>query len=293
MSHLFYGVAYYDEYMPEDRLAKDIALMRETGINVVRIAESTWSTLEPEEGQYNFYHIDRVLEAMHEAGIAVIVGTPTYAVPAWLAAKHPDILVTTVAGQQKYGPRQIMDIVNPTFRRYAEKIIRTLMAHVQHHPAIIGWQLDNETKHYDNIGRYMQEGFVRSLQEKYPDLRQLNHDFGLDYWSNRIDRWQDFPPVENTINASLACAFSRYQRQQVTEYLAWQAAIVREYASRTSSSPTTSISNGAVTLTACSRGSTICGGAGAGYRRRRYLSPESGTPDRTGNRLWRRHHPLA
>lgn len=81
MSHLFYGVAYYDEYMPEDWLAKDIALMRETGINVVRIAESTWSTLEPEEGQYNFYHIDRVLEAMHEAGIAVIVGTPTYAVP--------------------------------------------------------------------------------------------------------------------------------------------------------------------------------------------------------------------
>ena len=191
MSDLFYGVAYYDEYMPEDRLAKDIALMRETGINVVRIAESTWSTLEPQEGEYNFYHIDRVLEAMHEAGIAVIVGTPTYAVPAWLAAKHPDILVTTVAGQQKYGPRQIMDIVNPTFRRYAEKIIRTLMAHVQHHPAIIGWQLDNETKHYDNIGRYMQEGFVRSLQEKYPDLRQLNHDFGLDYWSNRIDRWQE------------------------------------------------------------------------------------------------------
>lgn len=230
MSDLYYGVAYYDEYMPEDRLEKDIALMLETGINVVRIAESTWSTLEPQEGEYNFYHIDRVLNAMHAAGIAVIIGTPTYAVPAWLAAKHPDILVTTVAGQQKYGPRQIMDIVNPTFRRYAEKIIRTLMNHVQHHPAIIGWQLDNETKHYDNIGRYMQEGFVRSLQEQYPDIAQLNKDFGLDYWSNRIDNWQDFPPVENTINASLACAFSRYQRQQVTEYLAWQAEIVREYA---------------------------------------------------------------
>ena len=230
MSDLYYGAAYYDEYMPEERLAKDIALMRETGINVVRIAESTWSTLEPQEGEYNFYHIDRVLDAMHDAGIAVIIGTPTYAVPSWLAAKHPDILVTTVNGQQKYGPRQIMDIVNPTFRRYAEKIIRTLMAHVQHHPAIIGWQLDNETKHYDNVGHYMQAGFVRSLREKYTSLDQLNHDFGLDYWSNRIDSWHDFPSVENTINASLACAFSRYQRQQVTEYLAWQAEIVREYA---------------------------------------------------------------
>ncbi|HIE9359016.1 TPA: beta-galactosidase [Klebsiella quasipneumoniae subsp. similipneumoniae] len=230
MSDLYYGVAYYDEYMPEDRLAEDIALMRETGINVVRIAESTWSTLEPQEGEYNFYHIDRVLNAMHEAGIAVIIGTPTYAVPAWLTARHPDILVTTINGQQKYGPRQIMDIVNPTFRRYAEKIIRTLMAHVQHHPAIIGWQLDNETKHYNNVGRYMQKGFVRSLREKYASLDQLNHDFGLDYWSNRIDSWDDFPSVENTINASLACAFSRYQRQQVTDYLAWQAKIVREYA---------------------------------------------------------------
>lgn len=65
MSDLYYGVAYYDEYMPEDRLAEDIALMRETGINVVRIAESTWSTLEPQKGEYNFYHIDRVLNAMH------------------------------------------------------------------------------------------------------------------------------------------------------------------------------------------------------------------------------------
>lgn len=84
MSHLFYGVAYYDEYMPEDRLAKDIALMRETGINVVRIAESTWSTLEPEEGQYNFYHIDRVLEAMHEAALRSSWGRPpTRSRPGW------------------------------------------------------------------------------------------------------------------------------------------------------------------------------------------------------------------
>lgn len=269
MSHLFYGVAYYDEYMPEDRLAKDVALMRETGINVVRIAESTWSTLEPEEGQYNFYHIDRVLEAMHEAGIAVIVGTPTYAVPAWLAAKHPDILVTTVAGQQKYGPRQIMDIVNPTFRRYAEKIIRTLMAHVQHHPAIIGWQLDNETKHYDNIGRYMQEGFVRSLQEKYPDLRQLNRDFGLDYWSNRIDRWQDFPPVETPSTPASPAPSPAISVSRSPSIWPGRRPSFGNTPSRTSSSPTTSISNGAVTLTACSRGSTIL------RRRRRWISPAS------------------
>ncbi len=101
MSGLYYGVAYYDEYMPEERLAKDIEMMLETGINVVRIAESTWSTLEPEEGVYHFHHIDRVLDAMYNAGIAVIIGTPTYAIPAWLAKKHPELDIFGAVVQEK------------------------------------------------------------------------------------------------------------------------------------------------------------------------------------------------
>ena len=229
MSQLYYGVAYYDEYMPEERLEKDIAMMLDAGINVVRIAESTWSTLEPQEGEYNFWHIDRVMDAMHQAGIHVIIGTPTYAIPAWLAQKHPEVMVTTAAGQQKYGRRQIMDIVSPVFLRYAENIIRVLLDHVQHHPAIIGYQLDNETKHYDNVGPEMRQQFILSLQQRYPDIRQMNADFGLDYWSNRIDNWQDFPPPESTINASLGSAFAAFQRQKVTDYLAWQSRIVAEY----------------------------------------------------------------
>ncbi|WP_369789733.1 beta-galactosidase [Rouxiella sp. WC2420] len=229
MSKIYYGVAYYDEYMPEDRLAADISMMKEAGINIVRIAESTWSTLEPQEGEYCFYHIDRVLNAMHEAGIAVIIGTPTYAIPSWLARKHPEVMVTTLKGQEKYGRRQIMDIVSPVFLRYAENIIRVLLKHVHSHPAIVGYQLDNETKHYDNVGPVMQQKFIANLRQRYPDLNQLNKDFGLDYWSNRIDNWEDFPPVESTINASLGCAFSAFQRKTVTEYLAWQSQIVREY----------------------------------------------------------------
>ena len=119
MAGLYYGVAYYDEYIREERLEKDIEMMVAAGINVVRIAESTWSTLEPEENTFNFYHIDRVLDAMHLAGISVIIGTPTYAIPGWLARKHPDALVTTPGGHEKYGRRQIMDIVNPHFLQHA------------------------------------------------------------------------------------------------------------------------------------------------------------------------------
>ena len=81
MDQLLYGAAYYDEYMPYERLAEDVAMMKKAGINVVRIAESTWSTCEPQEGVFDFSHVERVMDAMEEAGIYVIIGTPTYAVP--------------------------------------------------------------------------------------------------------------------------------------------------------------------------------------------------------------------
>ena len=226
---LLYGVAYYDEYMPYHRLQTDVKMMKAAGINVVRIAESTWSTEEPQEGVYDFSHIDSVLNAMGKAGIHVILGTPTYAVPTWLVKKYPDILATTPRGQNQYGARQNMDITNVHFRAYAENIIRKIMEHVKDSPAIIGYQVDNETKAYGTSGPNVQLLFQQYMKDKFKSLDTINKAFGLDYWSNRINNWDDFPSVNGTINASLSSEFAKFQRKLVTDYLAWQAAIVREY----------------------------------------------------------------
>ncbi|WP_447341123.1 beta-galactosidase, partial [Mycobacterium tuberculosis] len=88
-------VAYYDEYTPVDRVEEDARMMKAAGISVVRIAESTWGTLEPKEGVFDFSHIDRTLAAMNRQGIKVIIGTPTYAVPTWLVREHPNVLAIT------------------------------------------------------------------------------------------------------------------------------------------------------------------------------------------------------
>ncbi|MEH7494470.1 beta-galactosidase [Neobacillus niacini] len=231
MKQLLYGVAYYDEYMPYDRLETDIQMMKDAGINVVRIAESTWSTHEPQNGVFDFSSVDRVLEAMHKAGMKVIVGTPTYAIPTWMVKEHPDVLAITPRGAGKYGARQIMDITNPTYLFYAERIIRKLIDRVKDHPAVIGYQTDNETKHYDTSGPNVQLLFVKYMKEKFKTLDAVNKNFGLDYWSNRINSWEDFPSVVGTINGSLGSEFARFQRQLVTDFLAWQVAIVNEYKS--------------------------------------------------------------
>ncbi len=228
---LIFGCAYYDEYMPYERVDKDMSMMKSAGITTIRIAESTWSTLEPQPGVFDFSHVDRVLEAAGRFGIQVIVGTPTYAVPSWLVAMHPDVLADTPKGRNRYGARQIMDIVNPSYRYYGERVIRKLISHVADNPQVIGYQVDNETKYYDCVSPDMQRLFVKDLRRRFDDdLDRLNAAFGLDYWSNRIDSWEDFPDLTGTINASLGSAFDRFRRSQVSRYLAWQAAIVREYA---------------------------------------------------------------
>ncbi len=231
MNEILFGAAYYDEYMPYERLAEDVRMMKKAGINTVRIAESTWSTCEPQEGVFDFTHVERVLDAMEEAGIHVIVGTPTYAVPTWMVKSHPDVLVETKKGRAIYGARQIMDITHPVYLFYAERVIRRLMECTAHRKCVIGFQIDNETKHYGTAGKNVQERFVKYLREKFGnDLDAMNAAFGLDYWSNRINAWEDFPDVRGTINGSLGAEFEKFQRRLVEGFLGWQASLVREYA---------------------------------------------------------------
>ena len=230
MKKLLYGAAYYDEYMPYDRLQQDVAMMKKAGINTVRIAESTWSTCEPQEGVFDFSHVERVIDAMEEAGINVIIGTPTYAIPTWMVKSHPDVMAETVKGRGIYGARQIMDITHPVYRFYAERVIRKLMECTAHRNCVIGFQVDNETKYYGTAGKNVQEKFVKYLRRKFNnDLDVMNHEFGLDYWSNRINAWEDFPDVRGTINGSLGAEFEKFQRTLVDEFLSWQADIVNEY----------------------------------------------------------------
>lgn len=230
MKELLYGAAYYDEYMPYDRLDKDVEMMKKAGINTVRIAESTWSTCEPQPGEFDFSHVERVMDAMEEAGINVIIGTPTYAVPTWMVKAHPDVLAETVKGRGIYGARQIMDITHPVYLFYAERVIRELMKCTAHRKCVIGFQLDNETKYYGTAGKNVQEQFVKYIREKFhDDLDAMNYEFGLDYWSNRINAWEDFPDVRGTINGSLGAEFEKFQRTLVDKFLGWQADIVNEY----------------------------------------------------------------
>lgn len=227
---ILFGTAYYPEYMPYDRIEEDLRMMKDAGMNTIRIAESTWSTLEPADGVFDFGYTDRTLLAAAACGLQVIVGTPTYAIPAWMVKKAPGVMAERKSGRAAYGHRQLMDITSPEFLFYAERVIRRLVEHTAGHPSVIGFQIDNETKHYDGYSDTVQKGFVDYLKKEYETVEKFNRCFYLAYWSNSIASWEDFPDMRGCIHGGLAGAYDRYRRNLVTEYLNWQAGIVREYA---------------------------------------------------------------
>lgn len=226
VEHLLFGAAYYAEYLPYERVEQDMEMMERAGMNVIRIAESTWSTWEPKEGEFDFSKLKQMIEAAAKHHLNVIVGTPTYAIPTWLVKKDATMLAVTKNGQELYGHRQNMDITNPTYLKYAKRMIEKLLDFVVPYPNVIGFQLDNETKHYGTAGERVQKMFVESLKKQFPDIDEFNREFGLDYWSNRINRWEDFPDVRGTINQSLWTEFEKFRRSLVTNFFQWQADIV-------------------------------------------------------------------
>lgn len=227
---ILYGAAYYHEYEPYERLDQDIELMKSAGLNVVRMGESTWSLWEPEDGQFQYAWMDRVVAAMGEAGIKVILGTPTYSIPAWLYQEHPEILVRPLGGAKVfYGMRQNMDIENPTFRFYAQRLIEHLVAHYRNNPDVIGWQIDNETASYGASNHDVFAGFLNHLKEKFVTPENLNKAWFLNYWGQDVNSWEDMPTRDAAQSTSYKLEWTRWQQMRVTNYLAWQAALVRQY----------------------------------------------------------------
>ncbi len=206
MDTILYGVAYYPEYMPSDRLDKDVELMQKAGITVVRVGESTWSTWEPRDGEFQFAWMQRVLDRLHQAGIKAILGTPTYSIPTWLYKEHPEILVTHNGTAPPLGD-----------------------SHFKDHPAVIGYQVDNETAPTGIPTHYTNAAFLERLKQKYKTPETINKIWGLVYWGQLVDKWDDLPPRDGILNPGYKLEWENFQHDIVTEYLAWQARIVNEY----------------------------------------------------------------
>jgi beta-galactosidase len=229
MDRIRFGAAYYAEYQRHPDIEADFELMAKAGFSVIRVGESVWSTWEPDDGRFELDWLEPVLDAADRQDIGVILGTPTYAVPMWLTRRYPEIAAETAAGNRVgWGARQEVNFTHAAYRFHAERVIRQVVGRYREHPAIVGYQVDNEPGLRLLYNADVFEMFVDRLRRQYRNVGRLNEEWGLAYWSHRLSRWSDLWRPEGNFQPQYDLAWRRFQAGLVTEFIGWQADIVRE-----------------------------------------------------------------
>nr|WP_255570222.1 beta-galactosidase [Cohnella sp. CFH 77786] len=231
------GVCYYPEHWDENLWEDDFRRMRELGFSIIRVAEFGWAIMEPEEGVFRFDLFDRALDSAHRHGLKVILGTPTATPPAWLTHRYPEVLNASMDGTPyRHGQRRHYNYNSPVYRQLCARITRRMAEHYKDHPAVVGWQIDNELNCEINVfySEADHAAFRVWLQRKYGSLDALNRAWGTVFWSQTYTAWEQVflprPTPSDSPNPHQALDEKRFISDSAIEFARIQADILREVA---------------------------------------------------------------
>lgn len=231
------GVCYYPEHWPQERWAQDARMMREAGLEIVRIAEFAWSQMEPENGRFSWHWLDEAIETLAGAGLQIVLGTPTATPPAWLTQTYPEILRVDANGRSRnHGTRRHYCPNSPTYREFTIRIVDEMVKRYGSHPALIGWQIDNEFGGGKTSRCYCKQcetAFQKWLQRKYVTIEALNEAWGAIFWSQTYSEWRQIPLPDGRIDKaspSHELDYFRFSSDSIVAYQQVQIERIRQYA---------------------------------------------------------------
>lgn len=228
------------DYSPEqwqdypEILEKDITLMKQSGCNFMTLGMFSWSVLEKEEGIYNFSFLDEAIERLYKNGIKVVLGTPSAAMPYWLAQKYPEATrVDENFMQEQCVPRALFCPSSPIYREKVRSINEQLAQRYGNHPAVILWHISNE---YQGIGCYCencQNRFREWLKKKYDnDLDLLNKTLWNTFWSGNFSKWDEVTiptPRSRTYKTGLYLEWKRFITDIYIDFMHEEMRPIKQY----------------------------------------------------------------
>jgi beta-galactosidase len=228
------GVCWYPEHWPESRWADDVRLMADTGLSLVRVGEFAWSAYEPARDRFDWGWLDRAIGVLADAGLGVVLGTPTATPPVWLTAERPEVLSVGPDGARRAtGSRRHTCPTSPAYREEAARIVGHLVDRYGGHDAVVAWQIDNEPGNHDSARCWCdacRAAFTTWLTDRYGDAATLNAAWGTTFWSMTYPDLAsvDLPrPTMTAQSPSLELAHRRFASEQAVAGLVEQQAIIR------------------------------------------------------------------
>ena len=230
------GSYYYPEHWPEKDWAKAFQKMADAGLTFTHFGEFAWAQMEPVEGQYEFDWLDRAIAAADQAGLKVILCTPSPTPPAWLTQKYSEILVVDQQGIRKqHGTRQHASWSSSTYRDYVRLIVQKLAECYGEDERVIGWQIDNEPSHYGqyDYSKAAQNHFRQWLKQRYSKIDQLNEAWGNAFWGQRYQNFEQIripnqAELPASVNPHALLDYKRFHAQSCADFVCMQAEVLRE-----------------------------------------------------------------
>lgn len=236
MSKLELGVCYYPEQWDRSLWHEDARRMVEMGLDWVRIAEFTWGLIEPQRGQLQWDWLDEVIGILGDAGLRVMMSTPTAAPPKWLIDEHPEILPIGPDGRVRgFGSRRHYCFSSEVYLAESRRIATEYARRYGKNPHVHAWQIDNEYNDHDTVLSYSdaaRDGFRHWLEHRYGTIDNLNRTWGTVFWSSAYSSFDQIELPNGLVaspNPTHALDFARYSSDRVRLFNKAQVDILRQY----------------------------------------------------------------
>lgn len=227
------GAYYYPEHWDPAQWDRDLKKMAEMGFEYTHFAEFAWAQLEPEEGKYDFTWLDKAVELATQYNLKVVMCTSTATPPVWLVRKYPEVLCTNEDGTTyEHGARQHATFSSNFYRTYSMKMIAELAKRYGQNKQIIGWQLDNEPRTFEDFGPDAHLRFRQWLEAKYKTIDALNESWGNDFWSGTYSTFDQINIPKRRqwgINLHQRLDHQRFINDETSTFLDEQAHTLRQY----------------------------------------------------------------
>lgn len=220
---MYFGGDYNPEQWPEEVWDEDVRLMGEARVNLVSVGIFAWARLQPDEGEFDFDWLDRLLDKLHAGGIAADLATATASPPTWLVRRYPDVLPVTETGViLGPGSRQHYAPTSPDYRRLAADLVTALGRRYASHPAVAMWHVNNEYACHvrADFSEHAARAFRTWLADRYGDIDALNEAWGTAVWSLHYNGFDEVRPPRaspTTQNPSLVLDWRRFTSDSVLE----------------------------------------------------------------------------
>ncbi|MFZ2655689.1 MAG: beta-galactosidase [Victivallales bacterium] len=233
----WYGAAYYPEHWPKERWATDARMMREAGLNVVRLGEFAWCRMEPAEDKFTFDWLEENIDILAREGVSVLLGTPTAGPPAWLVnATSPDLdcrMHYEDGTRWEFGGRSLCCVNNPRFIERSRLIAQELGGRFAKHPSVMGFQIDNELGMYGTrcYCHHCAVKFREWLRNKYGTINILNERLGMIFGSGEFRDFDDVPlprSRQDLHNPGLLLDSQRFYSDSNVAFVRMQAEALRQ-----------------------------------------------------------------